>query len=94
MIKAGQIIKNLILAEAVTIIKVQQLANMYSISYTGINSNKTNTKVIDEAEFQTLEVLTSEGSFNFSGNPVRFSLFAEDERDSVFCGRQRMESKS
>jgi superfamily II DNA or RNA helicase len=80
MIEPGQIIKNLIPSESVTISKVQKLGNMYSITYSGINSNKVNTKVIDENTFQNLEVLTSEGSFNFTGNPVRFSLFAEAER--------------
>ena len=80
MLEQGQIIKNLIPSEAVIINKVQVLGNMYSVSYTGVNSNKANTKVIDNNTFENLEILTSEGSFNFEGDPVKFSLFAEAER--------------
>ncbi|RYG51132.1 MAG: helicase, partial [Chitinophagaceae bacterium] len=53
---------------------------MVSIAYTGINSNRANTKVISHDEFSQLEVLTEEGSFNFKGDPQRFALFAEAER--------------
>ncbi len=79
-IQQGQVVKNLIPTEAVTINPVQRLGAMFSVKFTGINSNKANTKVITEADFQKLEVLTEEGSFNFTGDPVRFSLFAEAER--------------
>jgi hypothetical protein len=57
-IKQGQIVKNLIPNEAVTINHVQRLGSMLSVKYTGINSNKVNTKVISEADFEQLEVLT------------------------------------
>ena len=80
MIETGQIIKNLIPSESVTITKVQKMGSMYSLSYTGINSKKANQKIINEETFQKLEILTKEGSFNFTGNPVKFSLFAEAER--------------
>jgi superfamily II DNA or RNA helicase len=80
MIKTGQIIKNLIPTEAVTILQVQPLGSMVSIKFNGINSNKTNTRVISLSDCDNLEILTEEGSFNFSGDPTRFGLFAEAER--------------
>ncbi|MFZ4400753.1 MAG: helicase-related protein [Bacteroidales bacterium] len=76
----GQIIKNLIPNEAVTINQIQPLGTMISLKFTGINSNRSNTKVITVAEFNQLEVLTDEGTFNFKGDPVKFALFAEAER--------------
>ena len=80
MIEVNQIIKNLIPTEPVTVIKVQALGNMYSIKYTGVTTNKTSTKVITKEQFEYLEVLTSEGEFNFKGNPEKFVMFAEAER--------------
>ncbi len=79
-IQPGQIVKNLIPAEPVTINHLQPLGNMVSIRYTGINSNRSNSKVIDKSDFDKLEILSNEGSFNFSGDPTRFALFAEAER--------------
>ncbi len=81
-VEPGQIIKNLIPAEPVTIIKVQPLGSSLSITYTGVNSNRTSSKVISQADLVQLELLTTEGSFNFQGDPVKFALFAEAERIS------------
>lgn len=81
-LSSGEIVKNLIPSESVTINKVQKLGSMYSVTYTGINTKKVNTKVIDENTYENLEVLTLEGSFNFTGDPVRFLLYAEAERIS------------
>ena len=80
MVEVNQIVKNLIPTEPVTIIKLQALGNMYSIKYTGINTNKTSTKVITKNQFEALEVLTAEGEFNFKGNPEKFVMYAEAER--------------
>ena len=79
-INQGHIVKNLIPAEAVIINHIQALGSMVSIKYTGVNTNRTNTKVISNAAFEQLEALTEEGTFNFQGDPVKFSLFAEAER--------------
>jgi superfamily II DNA or RNA helicase len=76
----GQIVKNLIPNEPVTINHVQPLGTMVSIKFTGINTNRANTKVLSTQEFEQLEVLTEEGRFNFQGDPVHFGLFAEAER--------------
>lgn len=79
-IQPNQIIKNLIPTEPVTINQIQPLGTMVSLKYTGINTNRVNSKVISIADFEKLEVLTEEGNFNFKGDPTKFSLFAEAER--------------
>ncbi|MBK8920122.1 MAG: DUF3883 domain-containing protein [Saprospirales bacterium] len=79
-LKPGQIVKNLIPSEPVTINRIQPLGPMVSITFTGVNTNRANSKVISTAEFENLQVLTEEGAFNFTGDPVKFTLFAEAER--------------
>lgn len=79
-ITTGQIVKNLIPTEPVAINGIQDLGTMVSISYTGINSSVASNKIISREIFETLEVLTEQGVFNFTGDPVRFGLFAEAER--------------
>ncbi len=70
-VQPGQIIKNLIPSEPVTINKVQKLGSSVSIAYTGVNTNRANSKVISSTDFNGLEILTDEGTFNFKGNPTR-----------------------
>jgi superfamily II DNA or RNA helicase len=79
-LQPGQIVKNLIPSEAVTINRVQNLGASVSIAFTGVNTKRANTKVISSSEFDALEILTDEGIFNFKGDPVKFALFAEAER--------------
>src|SRR6478609_3306079 len=79
-LQTGQIVSNLIPSEAVTINQIQPLGSMVSLKYTGVNSNRANNKVITIEEFNALEVLADEGTFNFKGDPTRFALFAEAER--------------
>jgi superfamily II DNA or RNA helicase len=79
-IEIGQIVKNLIPSEPVTVNQIQPLGSMVSIKFTGVNTNRANTKVISKAEFEALEMLSQEGTFNFKGDPIRFGLFAEAER--------------
>ena len=79
-ISIGQIIKNLVPSEPVTINQIQELGSMVSVRYTGINSSKVSTKVITKEEFDELEILSEEGTFNFKGDPTKFGLFAEAER--------------
>ena len=80
MIDIGHIVKNLIPFEPVIINHIQPLGSMFSIKYTGVNTNRTNTKVISNVAFEQLEILSEEGTFNFQGDPIKFSLFAEAER--------------
>lgn len=79
-IEPGQIVKNLIPTEPVTVNQIQPLGSMVSVKFTGINTNRANTKVISKDEFDGLEVLSQEGTFNFKGDPNRFRIFAEAER--------------
>lgn len=79
-IEPGQIVKNLIPTEPVTVNQIQPLGSMVSLKFTGLNTNRANSKVITKQEFEALEVLTQEGTFNFKGDPIRFGLFAEAER--------------
>lgn len=79
-IQQGQIVKNLIPNEPVTVNQIQPLGSMVSIKFTGVNSNRANTKVISMQEFEALEVLSEEGTFNFKGDAAKFGLFAEAER--------------
>ncbi len=79
-IQPGQIVKNLISSEPVTIDKIQPMGSGVNVKFTGVNSRRANSKVISIEEFEHLEMLTEDGSFNFKGDPVRFALFAEGER--------------
>ena len=79
-IETGQIVKNLIPSEPVTVNQIQPLGKMVSIKFTGVNTSRANTKVISKEEFDALEMLTQEGTFNFKGDPTKFGLFAEAER--------------
>ncbi|MBF8276773.1 MAG: helicase protein [Candidatus Brocadiaceae bacterium] len=55
-LRPGQIVKNLIPTEPVTINKVQKLGASVSISFSGVNTNRANTKVISSSEFEALEI--------------------------------------
>lgn len=79
-ITPGQIVKNLIASEPVTINQIQDLGSMISVKFTGINSNISSNKIITRSVFEKLEILTAQGVFNFTGNPIKFGLFAEAER--------------
>jgi hypothetical protein len=80
MIEQNHIVKNLIDLEPVRITKVQKLGPMTSIDFIGVNTSKSGNKVITDADLEKLEIVTSEGSFNFTGNPDNFKLFTEAER--------------
>lgn len=80
MIETGNIIKNLSPNEAVVIDKIRKLGSKFSLSYTGVNTNKRASKILDEQQLASLVVLTTDGEFNFKGDPEKFVLFAEAER--------------
>ena len=80
MIEVGNIVKNLLPTESVVINKIKQLGSSYSLSFTGVNSNKQSSKVITASQMEQLEVISNEGQFNFKGDPEKFVLFAEAER--------------
>ncbi|MFO0385135.1 MAG: DEAD/DEAH box helicase, partial [Flavobacteriales bacterium] len=76
----GKVVRDLIAAEPVEVTRVQIMGNMTAVHYTGVNSRKSSSKVIPTSQLRELDVVTSRGSFNFEGDPVRFKLFAEAER--------------
>ena len=80
MVEIGNIIKNLVASEAVVIDKIKKLGTKYSLSFTGVNSNKRFSKILDSEQLSSLEVVSSEGTFNFTGDPQKFVLYAEAER--------------
>ena len=80
MIEVGSIINNLNPSEAVIIDKIRPLGSKYSLSFTGVNSHKKMSKILDKEQMESLEVVASEGEFNFKGDPEKFVLFAEAER--------------
>ena len=80
MIEVGSIINNLSPSEAVIIDRIRPLGSKYSLSFTGVNSHKKMSKILDKEQMESLEVVASEGEFNFKGDPEKFVLFAEAER--------------
>lgn len=80
MLQSGQIIKNLIPTEPVKIVSVKQLGSRYAVDYAGINTNRTGNKVITQETADLLELVSTDGAFNFTGNPTKFLLYAEAER--------------
>lgn len=76
----GKVVRDLIAAEPVEVTRVQIMGNMTAVHYTGVNSRRSSSKVIPTSQLKELDVVTSRGSFNFEGDPVRFKLFAEAER--------------
>jgi len=80
MIKPNEIVKNLVPEEPVIIINVQSLGDKISIFYSGINSQKVDTKIIDKNDIHKLIFVTEKDSFNFHGDPEKFLLYAEAER--------------
>lgn len=79
-VQSGDIVKNLIPAEAVVITRVQHMGGMVSLNYTGVNSKRSSSRVVTAAEYEKLEMLTSAGQFNFMGDPAKVAIFAEAER--------------
>ena len=80
MIEINQILKNLIDSEPVKISNVQKLGSMTAVDYIGVNTGKAGNRMLTDNEIQKLEMVSTEGTFNFKGDPVRFKLFTEAER--------------
>jgi superfamily II DNA or RNA helicase len=80
MVEEGNIIKNIVPTETVIINKIKTLGSKYSLEFTGVNSQKRSSKILDLEQIENLEVIGNEGQFNFKGDPDKFVLFAEAER--------------
>ena len=79
-IEVGSIVAGLVPAESVEITKIQTLGSKYSLSYVGVNTRRLGSKIVTKEQADALEVLTTDGEFNFWGDPEQFVLFAEAER--------------
>ena len=80
MIEIDNIVTGLVPHEAVRITKVRPLGNKVSVSYVGINSGISSNKVITQEQINSLTLLTTDGEFNFKGDPEKFVLYTEAER--------------
>ena len=81
MIKSGQIIKNLVQTEAVSVVSCLPMGpDAYAVQYVGVNTEKKDSIILDKIRMESLEILTNENEFNFQGDPKRFLLFSEAER--------------
>ena len=82
-LQPGQIVKNLIPSEAVTINRVQNLGASVSISFTGVNTKRANTKVISSSDLDALEILTDEGTEVY---PIGWTAFSHFLGGKIWSG--------
>lgn len=80
MVAIDNIVVGLLPNEAAKITKIKTLGNMISLSYVGVNSNQGGSKVLSQSQVDSLQILTTDGEFNFKGDPQKFVLFTEAER--------------
>lgn len=80
MVEVGQIVNGLIPNDAAKVTKIRPLGNKWSVSFIGVNSNKVSSKVLTDEQIAQLSAVTTEGAFNFKGDPERFVMYAEAER--------------
>lgn len=81
-IQKGQIVKNLMPDVVVSILECKKIGERISIKYLNLATNIKSNKLLTQQEVALLEVVSEEGSFNFLGDPTRFTLFAEAQRIS------------
>jgi len=79
-LKKGNIVKNLISTEPVEITSIQDFGSDTSIEYTGVNTKHNGDIILSSEELATLELISQKGSFDFSGDPKKFTLYTEAER--------------
>jgi len=78
--KVGNIVKNLIPTEPVEIKVIQDFGTDFSIEYTGVNTKQNGDIIKSKVELKELELISQKGSFDFSGDPEKFTLYTEAER--------------
>jgi superfamily II DNA or RNA helicase len=79
-IKAGDIVNNIAMNEPVVVNSIKTMGSWVNINYTGKTSNIAGNKSLPQSDFDNLTAITSDNTFNFSGDPSKFTLFAEAER--------------
>ena len=86
MIKEGDIVRNLVADEAVTIENLKPLGRKWSVRYTGVVSKRGGNVIIDSSRLDALVAVATVGETNFTGDAERFLLYAEGER--IRCAYQ------
>ena len=76
----GTLIKGLYESEIVRIDDIKTIGSRISLRFTGLQSNRQETRLVSESDLSKFEILGVEGEFTFDGNPEKFLLFAEAER--------------
>ena len=76
----GNIVKNIIATEPVEITSIQDFGADVSIEYTGVNTKQNGDIILSKDELDRLKLISQKGSFDFSGDPAKFTLFTEAER--------------
>lgn len=79
-IKIGDIVNNIVSSEPVLVNSVKPMGSWVNVGYTGKTSNVAGNKSLPQAEFDQLVAITTDNTFNFKGDPSKFTLFAEAER--------------
>lgn len=79
-LQKGTIVKNLISAEPVEITGLVDLGDDVSIEFIGVNSRISDDRIVSKIELDHLELISKKGSFDFSGDPEKFTLYTEAER--------------
>lgn len=79
-LKSGNIVKNLISSEPVEITDITDFGDDVSIEYTGVNSRTNGDRILPKNELAKLELISRKGTFDFSGDPKKFTLYTEAER--------------
>ena len=76
----GNIVKNLIPSEPVEIKSIQDFGSDVSIEYTGVITRQNGDVIKPKSELENLELISQKGSFDFTGDPEKFTLYTEAER--------------
>ena len=76
----GNIVKNIIATEPVEITSIQDFGTDVSIEYTGVNTKQNGDIILSKDELDRLKLISQKGSFDFSGDPAKFTLYTEAER--------------
>ena len=80
-LKKGDIVRNLLPGEDAEILDVRPSgAGRLRISCVGLNSGERKRLLRTEAQLAQLEIIANTETFDFSGDPTEFKLFAEAER--------------
>ena len=79
-LKDGSLVKGLLEGEIARIEESKKIGISNSVRFTGVQSNKQDTRLLSDSDLQRLEIIGEEGTFSFTGDPEKFLLYAEAAR--------------